>query len=363
MSAQTPRPRLARRLDPAVIVLIVLLITIVIGAALVGSVGRNFFAEGNIRDILAGMSVLGLVAVGQTLVILAGSLDLSVPAVISLSSLIAAQTMAGQPGNIPAGIGLALLVAGVIGAANGLITTKLRVNGFITTLGVGLIVKGYLDSNYKGTAGSVPDAFLWVGIGNVGPVPVSTLLMLAFVILGWVFLTKTRTGHHLYAVGGDSHVARFSGVHTARSVIVAHIFCGLTAGLAGILLASRLGVGSPVVGTQDGYDLLSIAAVVLGGTLLTGGRGTIWGTLGGVAIFAVIDSTMSVLEVNPFLKDVARGIIIVLAVALYTGRAIERRRARFSSGGNAQGRPPAGALTHTTVAPATLSATAEEGKA
>ena len=113
--------------------------------------------------------------------------------------------------------------------------------------------------------------------------------------------------------------------------MLAHVLCSITAALAGLLLASRLGVGSPTVGSQGGYDLLSIAAVVLGGTLLAGGRGSVWGTIGGVAIFAVLDSVMSVMQVNPFLKDVVRGIVIVAAVAIYTGRAVQRRRARFTS--------------------------------
>src|SRR5690554_7401668 len=121
------------RLDTTAIVYIVLVGVIALGAVLVATVGRNFFSTGNIRDILTGMSVLGLVAVGQTLVILTGSLDLSVPYVISLSSLIAATTMAGQPGNIAMGVLLALLVCAVIGLANGLIVTKLKVHGFIAT--------------------------------------------------------------------------------------------------------------------------------------------------------------------------------------------------------------------------------------
>ena len=99
---------------------------------------------------------------------------------------------------------------------------------------------------------------------------------------------------------------------------MAHVLCSITAALAGLLLASRLGVGSPTVGIQGGYDLLSIAAVVLGGTLLMGGRGSIWGTIGGVAIFAVVDNVMSVMQVNPFLKDVVRGVVIVAAVAVYS---------------------------------------------
>ncbi|MBT2518002.1 ABC transporter permease [Streptomyces sp. ISL-90] len=330
--APVRKPR-RRRLDASLIVGIALVGVIIIGSVLVASVGRNFFSAGNIRDILTGMSVLGFVAIGQTLVILCASLDLSVPYVVSLSSLIAADLMAGNPGNIPAAVLTVLVVAALIGTANGLIVTKLKVNGFIATLGTGLIIKGYLDTNYKGTSGNVPWEFQLIGATGVGPVPVSTLIMLGVAVLGALFLARTRTGSHMFAVGGNEQVARLSGIRTARPLIIAHVLCSMTAALAGLLLASRLGVGSPTVGSQGGYDLLSIAAVVLGGTLLLGGRGSIWGTIGGVAIFAVVDSVMSVMQVNPFLKDVVRGIVIVAAVAVYTARITERRRPRFTSTG------------------------------
>jgi len=331
VSTAAVRPRRRVRLDSTLIVYIALIGVIAIGAILVASVGRNFFSEGNIRDILTGMSVLGLVAVGQTLVILTGSLDLSVPYVISLSSLLAAETMKGYSGNIIQGVLIALGIAAVIGLANGLIVTKLKVNGFIATLGIGLIVKGYLDTFYKGSSGSVPAEFQYIGATGIGPVPISTIIMLALATLVFLFLRRTRTGHHIYAVGGSLDVARLSGLRTAQPIIVAHVICSVTAGMAGLLLASRLGVGSPTVGSQGGYDLLSIAAVVLGGTLLAGGRGSIWGTIGGVAIFAVLNSVMSVMQVNPFLKDVVRGVVIVVAVAVYTGRVIEQRRARYGT--------------------------------
>jgi len=331
VSTAAVRPRRRVPLDSTLIVYIALIGVIAIGAILVASVGRNFFSEGNIRDILTGMSVLGLVAVGQTLVILTGSLDLSVPYVISLSSLLAAETMKGYSGNIIQGVLIALGIAAVIGLANGLIVTKLKVNGFIATLGIGLIVKGYLDTFYKGSSGSVPAEFQYIGATGIGPVPISTIIMLALATLVFLFLRRTRTGHHIYAVGGSLDVARLSGLRTAQPIIVAHVICSVTAGMAGLLLASRLGVGSPTVGSQGGYDLLSIAAVVLGGTLLAGGRGSIWGTIGGVAIFAVLNSVMSVMQVNPFLKDVVRGVVIVVAVAVYTGRVIEQRRARYGT--------------------------------
>lgn len=321
------------RIDSTLIVLGILLLVIVIGAILVSTVGRSFFSPGNIRDILTGMSVLGLVAIGQTLVILGASLDLSVTYVMSLASLIAATTMAGSAANIPWAVTLTLLVCAGIGLVNGLIVTVLKVNGFIATLGVGLILQGVLNTSFQGSAGAVPWEFQVIGATGVGPVPVSTIIMLVLAVLVWFLLGRTRTGAHLFAVGGDPDVARLSGLRTRPPLIVAHVACSLFAGLAGLLLASRLGVGSPTVGQQGGYALLSIAAVVLGGTLLMGGRGSIWGTIGGVAIFAVVDNVMSVMQVNPFLKDVVRGIVIVAAVAVYSRRAIVRRRARFGPGG------------------------------
>jgi len=340
------------RVDSTVIVLGILILVIAVGAILVATVGRSFFSPGNIRDILTGMSVLGLVAIGQTLVILGASLDLSVTYVISLASLIGATTMNGNPANIPWAVVFTLLVCAAIGLVNGLIVTVLKVNGFIATLGVGLILQGVLNTNFQGSAGSVPWAFQLIGATGVGPIPVSTIIMIALAVLVWFLLDRTRTGAHLFAVGGDPEVARLSGVRTRPPLIAAHVLCSVFAGLAGLLLASRLGVGSPTVGQQGGYALLSIAAVVLGGTLLLGGRGSVWGTIGGVAIFAVVDNVMSVMQVNPFLKDVVRGVVIVAAVAVYSRRAIVRRRSRFGPGGTRTG----GDATAAAAAPAMVAA-------
>ncbi|MCR2791960.1 ABC transporter permease [Microbacterium sp. zg.Y625] len=343
------------RPDASLIVLAILILVIAVGAVLVATVGRSFFSPGNIRDILTGMSVLGLVALGQTLVILGASLDLSVTYVMSLASLIAATTMAGNSANVPWAVTLTLLVCAGIGLANGLIVTVLKVNGFIATLGVGLILQGVLNTRFQGSAGSVPWSFQLVGATGIGPIPVSTVIMLALAVLVWFLLGRTRTGAHLFAVGGDPEVSRLSGLRTQPPLIVAHVLCSVFAGLAGLLLASRLGVGSPTVGQQGGYALLSIAAVVLGGTLLMGGRGSVWGTIGGVAIFAVVDNVMSVMQVNPFLKDVVRGVVIVAAVAIYSRRAIVRRRARFGPGGTRTG----GDARAAAAAPAMVAASAD----
>jgi ribose transport system permease protein len=136
----------------------------------------------------------------------------------------------------------------------------------------------------------------------------------------YFLLRYTRFGYRVYAVGGDEDVSKLSGLRTHRTIVAAHVVCSLTAAITGLFLASRLASGTPTVGVDGGYDLESIAAVVLGGTALMGGRGGVLGTIGGVFILAVLDNTFNQLEVNPFLKDVVRGLIIIAAVAVYARR-------------------------------------------
>ena len=311
------------------IVYSVLLLAVVVGAILTASNDRNFFSTGNIDNILTTTTILGFIAIGQTLVILVGSLDLSVPFVVSLASVVGGGMMAGSSGKIVPAVLVTLGLAVVIGLVNGVVVSLLKVHGFIATLGMGLILSGYLASNYQGSSGTAPRAFRLLDATRIGPVPIATLLMLGAALLAIWMLRRTRLGHHLYAVGGNAEVARMSGVRTQVPVIAAHVLCSVLAAVAGLLLLARLGVGQPTVGSQGNYDLMSIAAVVLGGTLLAGGKGNITGTLAGVAIFAVLDNVMGVMQTNPFLKDVVRGVVIVVAVAVYARRDLDRRPARF----------------------------------
>ncbi|MPZ84120.1 MAG: ABC transporter permease [Actinophytocola sp.] len=326
------------RLDTTELVYVALLGVLLTGAVLVAVDGGNLFSTANTVDMLTRSSLLGFVALGQTFVILCGSLDLSVGYVMALCSLIGATTMAGDPAKVPLGIAVVLLVSGVIGLGNGIVVAVLKVNPFIATLGMGLIIKGYLDTEYKGPAGDVPSVFQQFGYTRIGFLPVSTAVMLGAAVLGILYLRKSRTGYHMFAVGGSPEVARLSGIRTGRVIVTAHVLCAMAAGVAGLLIASRFGTGSALV-YGSGYELDSIAAVVLGGTLLLGGRGGIAGTLGGVLILAVLDTVFNILQVDPFFKDVLRGVIIVAAVALYARRQIDRKasRARFGRGNGGQG--------------------------
>ncbi|MGM1064923.1 ABC transporter permease [Saccharothrix sp. Mg75] len=312
-------------MNPTAAVYAALAALLVVGSVLVALDGGVLLDHGGVLNTLTRATALGLVAVGQAVVVVTGSLDLSVAHVVGLCSLVAAETMAGSGAMVVPGVLLALAVAAVVGLVNGLVITVLGANAFIATLGVALVLRGYLEHNYTGPAGSVPRSFQHLGHGRVGPVPVAALLVLLVAAGAWWYLRRTRGGYHSYAVGGDVDTARLSGVRTGRTIVTAHVLCSLAAGLAGVFLAARLGSGAPYVGTDAGYDLESIAAVVLGGTALAGGRGGVVGAIGGVLVLATLDTVFDDLGVDPFFKDVVRGVVLIAAVALYARRRLPGR--------------------------------------
>jgi ribose transport system permease protein len=274
-----------------------------------------------LTNILVRSVALGIVAVGQTLVIIGASIDLSVAYTISLTAVMTSFLMQGDPARVPMAVALVFVIGAVVGLVNGLIITKLNVNSFIATLGTGLVIKGILNGTFANFTGSVPRSFQSFGYNNIGPFPISILVLLAVTTLGWFILSRTKFGAHLYGVGGNIEVGRLSGLRTDRVVIGAHIFCSLTAVLTGLFIVSRLGSGAPWVGPDGVYDLESVATTVVGGTALSGGRGGVFGTLAGVLIFGVIDTVFNQLGVDTFLKTVLRGAIIILAVASYSIRS------------------------------------------
>ncbi|WP_017571228.1 ABC transporter permease [Nocardiopsis halotolerans] len=339
----TPAPTralrsLRSRLGTTGLVYLALAVLLAVSAALVAARGENLLTTANTVDLLTRSSLLGFLAIGQTLVILCRSLDLSVGYVAALSTVVAATTMAGDPSRVVLGVAVTLGVAGLIGLANGLVVTGLRVNPFIATLGMGLIIKGYLDTNFQGPAGEIPAAFQAFGYTRISVLPVSTLVMLGMAVAAVLFLRRTRTGYHIYAVGGDAEVARLSGIRSGVPTVTAHVLCSVTAGVAGLLLAARFGTGSATV-YSGGYELEAIAAVVLGGTYLLGGRGGVAGTVAGVLILATLDTVFNVLAVDPFVKEVLRGVIVIAAVAVYARGGNSGARTRFPSGGAAPPSP------------------------
>ncbi|MEC7760591.1 MAG: ABC transporter permease [Pseudomonadota bacterium] len=275
----------------------------------------------NLIAILSRSIALGITAIGQTFVILVASIDLSVASLISATAVLASVVMDGSPAMIVPAVLAALVLGGVVGLTNGVVVSGLKVNPLIATLGMSLIIQGALSAFVSNFAGEVPVEFQIFAYGEVGPFPVALLFLTAMAVIGWAVLKYTKFGSDMYAVGGNDEAARFAGIKTGRIVVLSHVICSVCAAIAGLYLASRLRSGAPWIGSDGVYDLESIAVVVIGGTVLAGGRGGIWGTMAGMLIFSLIDSVFNIAGVDSFAKQVLRGIIIVAAVAFYAIRS------------------------------------------
>jgi ribose/xylose/arabinose/galactoside ABC-type transport system permease subunit len=265
---------------------------------------------------------LGIVAVGQTLAILTGGIDLSVASVMALMSVLASHLMNGQERlALPVSL-LCVATAGVIGLLNGLMVTKLKIPAFIATLGMILVVQGARFVYTGGTPrGSIPDAVRFLGGGMVGPIPAAVIVW-ALVVVAFVILTRRTTfGRRLYAVGGNPRAAHLSGVNVDGVRIGAYVLCSMLAGVAGIVLTGYTGFSDNWLGR--GMDLDSIAAVVVGGTLFEGGRGGVLGTVAGVLIITILYNMVLALGLDAEFQRIVKGVAIILAVALYA-----RMRAR-----------------------------------
>ena len=301
---------------------ILLVGAILIYVVLVVALGQTrFLTLENLVAILGRSITLGIMAIGQTFAILVASIDLSVASVISASAVVTSVVMNGDPAMMLPAVLAVLALGAVVGLVNGLVISKLDVNPLIATLGMSLIIQGVLSYYYNNFAGNVPAEFQVFAYGSLGIVPYSLIFMFVLAGLAWFVLKFTRFGSDIYSVGGNKDAARLAGIKTARVVVGAHVICSLCAAIAGIYLASRLRSGAPWIGAEGVYDLESIAVVVIGGTVLAGGRGGIWGTMAGVIIFSMIDSIFNVAGVDAFVKQVLRGIIIVAAVAFYAARS------------------------------------------
>jgi ribose transport system permease protein len=271
---------------------------------------------------------LGVIAAGQTAVVIAGSIDLSVAWLVTVCAMLVAAMSDGDGSKLPIAIAATLGVGALVGLINGLVVSGLHVHGFIATLGMALALQGVVALTFAQNApAKMPDSIVdALGFGSIGPIRWSTVLLIAVTFAVAWLVGRTRVGAHLYAVGGSEEVARLSGIRTSLPIIAAHVTSGLCAAVAGIYLASRLGTPNVEIGTAGLYALESIAVVVLGGAALTGGRGRLSWTFAALIVFVLIDDTFSQLGVNPFLKLVVRGVVIIAAVASYTLVAKEESR-------------------------------------
>jgi ribose transport system permease protein len=292
------------------------LLVIAVGLSIVSP---DFLRVDNLLNVMRQSSINALIAFGMTLVILLGGIDLSAGSVLALSSVIIASLL--QSGTPPVVATLAGIVAGgLMGLVNGLIISKGKVAPFIATLGTMTVLRGLalVMSNGSPISDFNSDFFSMLGGGYVARlIPIPVVLMLIVFGIFWFVLKKTVFGRHVYASGGNAESAKLSGVKVDRVQLWVYTISGVMAAIAGVVLTSRLNSAQPTAGT--GYELDAIAAVVLGGTSLTGGRGWIFGTLVGALLIGVLNNGLNLLDVSSFYQQVIKGSVILLAVLIDRG--------------------------------------------
>jgi ribose transport system permease protein len=306
------RPALSRRLAPYATELSLLAVFAL--TVLVFSTASPFFLTWtNMVNLGQTLATGGIVAVTMTLVIISGGIDLSVGSVAALAGVTTSffWTDAGLPLGVAAVLGVG---AGVlVGLVNGFLVTRIKINPLIATLAMFSIVRGLAFVISNGQTNQLNnDAFKFLGRGNVAGVPFSLLVLLALFLLFGFVLSNTHFGRTVYALGGNPEACRLAGINGNRTLMWVYLLSGLFAGVAGLFIASQLALSAPRAAV--GLELTAIAAVVLGGTSLSGGKGTLVGTFFGVLILRVLANGLVLLNISSFYQDVASGLVLLLAV-------------------------------------------------
>ncbi|MCX5515428.1 ABC transporter permease [Kaistia algarum] len=303
-----------RMLPSYLIVLVLLAILVVTGGAL----SDRFLTWRNFGNLFQQMVVLGVASLGQTFVILIGGIDLAIGALVGAVTVFLANFLQWQPDWIVPAIAIALVGSTAIGALNGILTVTLRVHPLIVTLGTSSVIFGATLMYRKEPGGSVPAVFEELAYGDIAGIPYTALALVVIFALAGLWLQRTRSGRSLYFVGGSHEAARLNGVAVSRVTILVYALSGLCAGIAAIFLVARTGVGDPRIGQT--LTLQSITPVVVGGTILIGGRGGVLGTFLGVLLVSMLNSMLNFSGVSSFYQWVVQGVIIIAAVGLHKTR-------------------------------------------
>ncbi len=279
----------------------------------------SFLTLNNFVNVTLQIAIYGILAVGMTLIMITGGIDLSVGSVVALSGVAAA--ILSKKGILPVdmmvivAISAGLAVGVAVGALSGGLISRFSIPPFIVTLAMMTICRGLVFILTGGfTEGELPPHFGILGRGHLWFVPVPVILMAVLFATGHILLRQTALGRHIYALGGNEEAARLSGIRIRQTKTLVYSLNGLLAGLAGVTLAARLGAGAPASGV--GYELDVIAAVVVGGTSLSGGRGSLVGTLAGTIFIGVLNNGLNLANVDPYTQKVALGVVILAAVGL-----------------------------------------------
>ncbi|WP_069999775.1 ABC transporter permease [Cellulosilyticum sp. I15G10I2] len=272
-----------------------------------------FLTQKNLLNVLRQTSTNLYLACAMTMIIILGGIDLSVGSVIALSGVVTGGLIAFNNFPVPAAIIFGLLSGLLVGAFNGMIVAKTTIPPFIVTLATMNIARG---AAYLYTGGQpirvMSDNFNFIGAGYVGQIPTPIIYLVIILIICALIMNKSRLGRHIYAVGGNRQAAKFSGIKINRVLFFAYTFSGFLASIAGIVLASRMFSGQPTAG--DGAEMDAIAAVVLGGTSMSGGIGKIGGTVIGGLVIGVLNNGLNLMNVNSFWQYIVKGVVILIAV-------------------------------------------------
>jgi ribose/xylose/arabinose/galactoside ABC-type transport system permease subunit len=272
-----------------------------------------FFTQRNISNLLRQIVTNGLISLGMLVVIVTGGIDLSVGPVVAFSAIVVSGMIQNQHLPLPVAILIALGVGGLAGAFNGFMISRFKLQPFIVTLATLGAIRGlvYVYSQTPITPED-PSFRTIFGMPILGPFTLSILIMLVVFLVMLFFINRTTAGRAIVAIGGNEEAVRLAGINVRRHILLAYIISGLCAALAGILLASRLGIAQPSLGA--GFELDAIAACVIGGAILGGGGGSVIGTFGGVVILGLIDNLLNLLNVQSYYQQIFKGLIILFAV-------------------------------------------------
>lgn len=283
----------------------------------------NFLTSTNLSSVVRQTAVINIMALGMTVIIISGGIDLSVGSILALAGLLGTMTM--EKNGIALGIVVGLVAGMLCGFANGLMTTSLRINPFIVTLGTMGIYRGLALIISKGLpVHEIPTSYSYLGEGNLFHVPFVLWLLLLCAVIIHITLEHTRLGRYAFSIGSNPDAAYYAGVPVRFHIMAVYAIAGVLTGLAGMIEASRLMTGQPTGG--QGYELTAIAAVVIGGGSLRGGEGSVLGTLVGAFIMGLLANGSDLLGTNPYWQQVIIGSVIILAVSFD-----ELRKRRMSS--------------------------------
>lgn len=275
-------------------------------------ISSDFLTVGNTLNVIRQVSLIAIIASGMTFVILTGGIDLSVGSTVALSGVFSAHILA-TTGNVFLAIVTALVVGSAVGLFNGIIITKGNLPPFIATLAVMTFVRGIVLMFTNGAPiAARAEGYNFVGKGHIQGIPVPIIILIVIYGIGFFILKYTAFGRSVFSIGGNREATRLSGINVQKSETIVYMISGFVSGLIGLVLTARLGSALPTAGA--GYELDAIAAVILGGTSLAGGQGAIIPTVFGALILGILDNILVLVDVNPFLSDIVKGVVILLAV-------------------------------------------------